>query len=88
MSEEDWRLRGQEEYMQNQRFRFVKFKSKDGGSLHKHCDFCWYKFMENCEGVEDCSEEGYCTDDGRYWVCKECYQCFRSLFNWETIQQS
>lgn len=85
MKEDDWRLRGQEDYLQNEKFKLINFKVKEGGSLHEHCEFCWHKFMEHCENVDDCSEEGYCSEDDRYWVCVECFKDFAEYFNWETI---
>lgn len=79
---DDWRLRGQEDYLQNRTFKITKFKAQKGKSLHTHCEFCWHKFMENCEGVDDCSQEGYCTNDDMYWVCKECFEDFKKKFHW------
>lgn len=68
---DDWRLRGQDEYSQN-------------GSLHARCEFCWHKFMENPDGVKDCSKQGYCSIDGKYWICEDCFNDFRKKFNWKS----
>lgn len=85
IEEDDWRLRGQEEYLQNKKFRFKKFTPSGNGNLHTHCEFCWHKFMEHVEGVEDCSQEGYCSSDNKYWVCEECFRDFKDNFNWKLI---
>lgn len=85
IEEDDWRLRGQEEYLQKEEFRFKKFIPAHSSSLHAHCEFCWHKFMENPEGVKDCSQEGYCSTDEKYWVCEECFQDFQEMFKWKLI---
>lgn len=85
IEEDDWRLRGQEEYLQKKEFSFKKFIPAHNGSLHAHCEFCWHKFMENSEGVNDCSQEGYCSTDEKYWVCEECFQDFKEKFKWKLI---
>ena len=71
-----WRRRGQNEYMTNMKFRYAKFVPDHYGSLHTHCEFCWHTFMEKSEGLEDCSSYGYCSSDGKYWVCEECFHDF------------
>lgn len=84
ISENDWRLRGQEDYMQEMEFQYIKFCSK-GGSLHTHCEFCWHKFMEGSEGIKDCSPYGYCSLNEKYWVCKECFEDFKDIFHWKFV---
>ena len=82
IDENDWRLRGQEEYMKGLKFRFSSFLSENE---HAHCEFCWHKFMKNPGEMEDCSSEGYCFGDNCFWVCKECFHDFKELFQWETL---
>ena len=74
---DDWRLRGQEGYLQNKVFQYKKFIGMPDESLHAHCEFCWHKFMENPAGLKDCSSEGYRSTDGIYWICKECFEDFK-----------
>lgn len=38
--ENDWRLRGQDSYLQNCKFKLSAFKSMPGKSMHAHCEFC------------------------------------------------
>ena len=85
IQQDDWRLRGQEEYLQNEKFQYKQFVSPPTGSLHTHCEFCWHKFMEHSEGVKDCSKEGYCSFDGKYWICEECFQDFKEKFQWNLV---
>lgn len=83
MKKDDWRLRGQEEYMQGRQFTYKKFVGNGGSNEHEHCEFCWHKFMEYPEGMKDCSNEGYCSMDGKYWVCEECFKDFKDEFSWK-----
>lgn len=74
----DWRFMGQDEYLLG-----VKLvRRKYDGDGHAHCEFCWHKFMKNAEGVEDCSSEGYVTENGEYWICDNCYKDFFEPFEW------
>ena len=43
---------------------------------HEHCEFCWDKATTD----NDC--EFYCTEDMRYWICKECFDDFKEKFEW------
>lgn len=85
MDKDDWRLRGQEDYLKNKKLKLTKFEAQEGHSNHAHCEFCWHKFMENCENIADCSYEGYCTEDDKHWICEECYKDFVEFFKWEVI---
>ena len=86
ITHDDWRLRGQEEYLFNKSFIHTKYIASKG-YLHKHCEFCWHKFMENCDGVKNCSNEGYCTEDGLYWVCESCFNDFKDTLDFVLISQ-
>lgn len=89
----DWRLRGQEDYLMGATLIHKKFNSNRPKVLmpnedprqysdHEHCDFCWHKITENCEHEEECSTHGYCTLDGRTWICETCFEDFKELFSW------
>jgi len=78
---DDWRLRGQEKYMSGAELFWRKYTLYREGWDHDHCAFCWKKFsLRN----GDC-HEGYATKDEYHWVCKECYEDFKSMFNWKII---
>lgn len=72
----DWRLTNQINYLKD-----VKLKYKNYALMvtdHDHCEFCWTKFDEdNCYG--------YCTIDMYHWICEECYNDFKEMFNWELV---
>ncbi len=44
---------------------------------HEHCEFCW----EKAQTDNPCTF--YCTEDMGYWICDECFQDFREMFNWQ-----
>jgi hypothetical protein len=82
---EDWRLQGQEVYLTGAELcrrpyrRYPKNPSWD----HDHCEFCWAKFM-----VEDHPEtlhEGYSTLDEYRWICDQCFNDFREMFQWRVV---
>ena len=78
----DWRLMGQEKYLQGVKLKIVspsKFAlthNKDK-FWHEHCEFC----MDNID--ESSAEECYTTTDYYRWICKDCFNDFQSLFNWD-----
>ncbi|MDL2302570.1 hypothetical protein LJC58_09485 [Lachnospiraceae bacterium OttesenSCG-928-D06] len=93
---DDWRIRGQEDYLTGVPLIHKRFKSKLPKVLmpdddprkysdHEHCDFCWHKFMEDCKDKDNCSTDGYCTLDERIWICEECFKDFKEKFRWTVI---
>ena len=77
---EDWRYRGQENYLKNEKFIKAEFNLSDGD--HTHCDFCWQKFGLNADDLQS----GYCTQDRYHWVCEDCFNDFENIFNWTKIE--
>lgn len=76
--ENDWRLFNQSAYLQGK--HLVKAKFVSIGQLdHTHCAFCWEKFGED----EGCLHGGYCTLEGRHWICEQCFQDFKKQFEWQ-----
>jgi len=43
---QDWRLRGQEEYLDGARLIKKPYRAVSETSEHQHCEFCWAKFMD------------------------------------------
>jgi len=86
VDESDWRLRGQEEYLQGVRLVRRKFR-RDPKNLerdHDHCEFCWAKFM--AEDIPDTLHEGYTTMDNYTWICETCFQDFQQKFGWQVAE--
>lgn len=79
----DWRLRGQEDYLMGKTLYFIRFQKHSEKWDHEHCDFCWAKFSD----FEGDLHEGYCTGTdnkgSEYWVCPECYNDFKDRFEWK-----
>ena len=86
IEEDDWRLlRGQDEYLRNKKFQYKEFAKLRDEWDHEHCEFCWHKFMENPNEGEDCSKQGYCSIDGKYWVCEDCFRDFAERLNMKIV---
>ena len=78
MTQEDWRLVGQD-YLQDKELYHLNYR-KDDFDDHEHCSFCWEKF--------DSDEQiGYCTRDYYHWICTNCYEDFKELFKWKIIEE-
>ena len=77
--EKDWRNMGQFEYLANVPLQYLKY-TKDIGD-HEHCEFCADKisFRENDLNC------GYCTLNKYYWICENCFNDFKDIFNWTVI---
>lgn len=80
---EDWRLRGQEDYLADKELHFIRFEKRSEQWDHEHCEFCWAKFSAS----EGDLHEGYCTEphngSGACWICPSCCRDFRERFRWK-----
>ncbi|MBO4962674.1 MAG: hypothetical protein J6C97_02740 [Clostridia bacterium] len=76
---DDWRLTGQEEYLQNATLKKVTVLelSKKMEDWHEHCEFCMEKISRNQK------ERCYCTKDEYRWICSKCFLDFNIKFNWK-----
>lgn len=77
---DDWRLTGQEEYLQGVRLIYSKYTPYREGWDHDHCEFCSRKLA--VEGGD--FTEGNSTVDRYYWICPECFEDFKDQFQWST----
>ena len=79
---DDWRLRGQEEYLQNIPLYFLEYSPRSETWEHEHCEFCWAKFGLESENLH----EGYCTTPTNthksLWICPKCFADFQETFQW------
>jgi hypothetical protein len=75
---DDWRLQGQEKYLQGVTV-FYKVDRKTTTD-HDHCEFCWAKFSETIEGA---LKAGYTTADDYRWICKQCFDDFKDMFSFK-----
>jgi hypothetical protein len=76
----DWRLTNQKQYLDGARLTCRMYAAANPENDHDHCEFCFAKFMANEE--DGMLHEGYATDDNHRWICKTCYEDFKSDFNW------
>jgi len=70
--EKDWRITNQINYLRGKELIYGQYHPKCEEWEHEHCEFCWGKFIE--------SSYGYCTVDTNYWICEECYNHFKIMF--------
>jgi len=75
----DWRLQGQERYLRGVTLARRTYKQYREGWEHDHCEFCWTKFSEKGENLN----VGYVTTDYYHWICENCYQDFKDMFQWK-----
>lgn len=73
---EDWRITFQDEYLSNRTFIYTTINTSD----HEHCEFCFKKIYKSNP------EKAYCTLDGSYMVCTECYQDFKQEFSFNDFK--
>jgi len=84
MEKDDWRLQGQERYLKGAIFTFKTYSKYREGWDHDHCEFCGAKLME--PGTPDVLHEGYITQDNYRWICSQCFQDFREMFEWTVTE--
>lgn len=77
----DWRLQGQEAYLNDVNLCWGKYYPYRKGWDHDHCEFCGKKFSMSGSGLT----EGYKTMDSYHWICKECFDDFKKDFSWSVV---
>jgi hypothetical protein len=82
--EDDWRLQGQETYLKDITLFWKTYTRYSESWDHDHCEFCWAEFTE--ENRSDVLHEGYATEDNYRWICEECFEDFKDLFDWKVAQ--
>ena len=97
-ADDDWRLMGQERFLQNATLRRGPSRrpASNPNWDHDHCVFCGVTFMEGDSPytTPDTLVEGYTTTtahergDGYYWVCPMCFADFAGRFNWRVEADS
>ncbi|MES2171966.1 MAG: hypothetical protein V4479_14795 [Actinomycetota bacterium] len=79
---DDWRLRGQEDYLFGITMRHASWWPYRDGWDHDHCEFCWAEISEDQTGHADYNEGWVSSDDSYHWVCDPCFSDFREKFQW------
>ena len=73
----DWRLTNQKNYLYNKTLRRKLYDQTIETWDHDHCVFCWTR-------IDAKSPSAY-TDEEGHWICEECYEEFKEMFEWEGI---
>jgi Pyruvate/2-oxoacid:ferredoxin oxidoreductase delta subunit len=79
---DDWRLKRQRRYIEGLTLRWKTFTPYRKEMDSDHCEFCWAKFAT--KPAPDVLTEGYTTDSYYYWICKNCFEDFKEMFEWKT----
>jgi len=74
----DWRLQGQEQYLNKVTLVFRDYFPYRADWNHDHCEFCNAKFSLSSDDLK----KGYSTEDGYYWICEQCFNDFLHIFQW------
>lgn len=89
---------GQENFLSGLRLTWKRYQAFSGNWEHEHCKFCFKKFLDPAyaawmrkalaEESDRYAAAGYTnlrygdTPAGRHWVCRECFEDFRSEYGW------
>jgi hypothetical protein len=79
----DWRLQGQEKYLQGVTLVHCHYRPKNPNWDHDHCEFCGAKFMVG--DFPDVLHQGYSTKDDYRWICDQCFADFTDMFEWKVV---
>lgn len=75
-----------------EKFLFLRSFYLQKKNDHEHCEFCWKKIsnLQNLE--EDCVSGGYCYFNSKTgqtnWICQECFENFKSKFNFKVTEET
>jgi hypothetical protein len=85
---DDWRLMGQERYLQGATLELRDYEARSDSWEHDHCEFCQRTFLPAAIGDPGARTRGYTTTAehargaGYYWVCEDCFADFATRFGW------
>ncbi len=82
----DWRLQGQERYLQGAELRRSEYRPPRADWDHDHCEFCGSAFSRL--GDPSHLTAGYCTADEYRWICRDCFSDFQERFEWTVTEDS
>lgn len=99
---DDWRRRGQEQYLTGAQLTWKHYRSLTAEWEHEHCEFCWHKFLDPSyspahrqaleKEPDKHSAAGYTNlaDEsraaGKWWICKQCFDDFKEEFEWTVVE--
>lgn len=79
----EWYIREYEEktYLHNKELYFQHFPCEEGN--HDHCELCWARFSKYSTDFKI----GYYEPLSKSWLCPDCYNELKSLFQWTLAGQ-
>ncbi len=86
---------GQERFLQRAEFRHKPYRAWREDWDHDHCAFCTRKFVASGtpSDAPDVLTAGWAAvgrgpqgEDDYHWVCDECFEDFRSRFEWAVVE--
>ena len=80
---DDWRLMGQERYLQGAKLVHRPYEPYSESWEHDHCAFCQRKLMAGDVGYTTTAEHP--QGAGYHWICDDCYADFAKRFGWTII---
>jgi hypothetical protein len=75
----DWRITNQMHYLYKKPLLNIPYRLYQAGWDHDHCSFC----LETIDMSS--AEPAYCTTDEYNWICPECFEDFKDMFEWEVV---
>ncbi len=81
IEKDDWRLAGQEEYLAKKPLVCMSYRPYSATWEHDHCAFC-------SDTIDANTNTAYCTLDQYHWICKDCFEDFKEMFQWEVVDHS
>jgi hypothetical protein len=91
---DDWRLMGQESYLQSATLRQKTYYRWSEDWTHDHCEFCGARFVAPDDPYKEPDDlhEGYAVQshghfpDDYDWICAKCYADFKDMFDWKVLR--
>ncbi len=82
--EDDWRLQGQESYLNGKTLYWRNYSEKSQLNDHDHCDFC----TDEISDLPDTWHAGYSLlDEPHATICQKCYEDFKKFFIGKQCQE-
>lgn len=75
----DWRLQGQEKYLQGAVLQRKGYQAYRADWEHDHCEFCGAEFSLKTQGA---LQVGYASLDHYRWICEACFGDFKDVMGW------
>jgi hypothetical protein len=88
VTEGDWRLTNQEEYLKGATLVWKPYHAWSETWEHDHCEFCWRKFVESNGLTAGFAAQGTGPQgqDDYHWICETCADDFCARFRWTLVR--